>query len=80
MTPFELRLHVEEYNRRKKEAQDDQITVAYMTAFWATRAKKMPDLKELLGNQEPKEPQTAENMLDVVKALNAAFGGEVTGG
>lgn len=53
----------------------ERLTLAYLTAYWG-RVKKMPDLKKLLG-EDKKRKQTPEEMLAVVKKLNAAFNGEI---
>lgn len=51
--------------------------MAYMAAYWQ-RVKKMPSLKEVLGEAQPKlKKQDANDMLEVVKRLNQAMGGTV---
>jgi hypothetical protein len=79
MTPFELRVHIEEYFEREKYMQKERVTAAYLGALWE-RSKKLPDLKKLLDKEpeetKPKE-QNAVEMLAEVKRLNAMFGGTV---
>ncbi|WP_236293086.1 hypothetical protein [Paenibacillus allorhizoplanae] len=79
MTPFELRVHIEEYFEREKFMQKERITAAYMGAYFE-RVKKMPDIKKLFENDQqevkPKE-QTGAEMLAEVTRLNAMFGGTV---
>lgn len=73
ITPHELNLHIQAYNERLRHDSKEQLTQAYLTAYWG-RVKRMPDLKKILGNEKPKN-QTAEQMLHVVRKLNAMFGG-----
>jgi len=76
MTPHELNLHIHAYNERAKAEDREGITLAYLTAYWS-RIKKMPDLKKLVAEEKPKKTknQTPEQMLQVIKNLNAALGG-----
>jgi hypothetical protein len=41
------------------------------------RTKKLPKLDKLLKRRGERAPQTPEQMLGIVKMLNAAFGGRV---
>ncbi|WMT42851.1 hypothetical protein RE628_11505 [Paenibacillus sp. D2_2] len=75
ITPHELNLHIQAYNERMTYENKERLTAAYLTAGLA-RAKKMPDLKKILGEDKP-DMQTDEKMLQVVKQLNAAMGGTV---
>lgn len=79
MTPYELNLHVLAFNERLKYESRERLTTAYLTALWA-RAKKMPDLKKVLGEDQPSSTQSDAKMLQVVKQLNAAMGGTVRKG
>lgn len=76
MTPHELNLHIEEFQKYEKYQNKERITAAYMGAYFE-RVKKMPDLQKLLDNepQEKKKGQSATDMLAEVKRLNAALGG-----
>lgn len=49
-------LHVEEYNELLKFEQRNLITQAYLTASWQ-RVKKMPRLRQVLADLEPKKEQ-----------------------
>lgn len=75
MTPHELNLHVESFTERMRHDYKEKLTMSYLTAYWG-RSKKMPELKKLLGEEAPKK-QSDKDMLDKVRALNAAFGGIV---
>lgn len=74
MTPYEYSLTVSAYNKRMKQEREDKITAAYMTAYWQ-RVKTMPSLDEVLGRNQEAKQQTAVDMLEEIKRLNAAFGG-----
>lgn len=74
LTPGELSILVTAFNQRMKDEHDEKLVVAYLTAYWK-RVKKMPSIKEII-KQEKKE-QTAEDMLDMIKRLNAEMGGTV---
>lgn len=76
MTPYELSLYVKAYNRDKKAEQEAQITQAYLTAAWQ-RASKMPKLENVLKAKSKKKQMTDKQLFNMVRALNAAFGGEV---
>lgn len=73
ITPYELILYIQAYNERMSLDHKERITAAYLTAYWG-RVKKMPELKKILGEDKPNN-QTPEQMLAVVRQLNAAFGG-----
>ncbi|MCV4233304.1 hypothetical protein OHJ21_19155 [Virgibacillus sp. LDC1] len=75
MTPHELNLFIKAYNDRMVRDHKERITMAYLTAAWG-RTKKLPDLKKILKEDKPKKQQSAEDMLSIVKQLNAAFGGK----
>ncbi|MCP8969726.1 hypothetical protein [Ectobacillus ponti] len=75
MTPYELNLFINGYYEKQKQEQENDITLAYLTAYWH-RVKKMPALKDVLKQpQQPKKQMSNEQMFERVKALNAAFGG-----
>lgn len=76
MTPFELNVHIEEFYLAKENEMKDNITMAYMNAYWH-RVKKMPNLNKLLGqDSQAKKQQSDKEMLATVRALNAALGGK----
>ena len=74
MTPHELNLYIQDYNEKQKVLNDEKLTLTWLGAYWQ-RVKKMPSLKQILGNNAPKKKMTNEEMLEEVKKLNAAFGG-----
>jgi hypothetical protein len=76
LTPHELSILVDAFKEKTKREQEFQVVTAYLTAYWH-RVKKMPSMKEILKESEVKKKKTPEQMLDVVKQLNAAFGGTV---
>ncbi|MEK5449560.1 hypothetical protein [Paenibacillus sp. FSL R7-0331] len=74
MTPHELNLHIESYNKRRSANSEELLINAYLNAYWH-RIKRMPSLKEVLKKTQQQPQQTDEQMLAMVKNLNAAFGG-----
>lgn len=77
MTPYELNIYMDSYADIEKERSKELIIQAYYTEAFA-RMKKLPKLKDLLKDKEKKK-QTDEEMLAVVKKLNAMMGGELVG-
>ena len=82
MTPREFSIYVDAYSSKKEEESKEKITLAYLNAVWTIQwlGKKNnhpKPLKEILEGTKPKEIMTDEQMLAVVKNLNAMFGGEV---
>lgn len=75
MTPYQLNLFIKVFNERQKQQKEDDLVLTYLGAYWQ-RVKKMPSLKKVLGQEKPKQ-MTAEEMLNKVRQLNAALGGEV---
>lgn len=75
-TPYEFSIIVEGYVERKQQECDLAITQAYLTSRWVW-AKKLPELKKILGKKEPKEDMTDEQMMNMCMALNKLYGGEV---
>lgn len=75
MTPYELMLAVEEYQDRMRIEHEARIVQAYMTAAWQ-RAKRMPSLKKVLRDAQPKQPmkqQSPEEMLAVIIQMHKAL-------
>lgn len=66
----------EGYNKRHIKRTNELITLAWNTAA-LMRIEEMPELKNILISDVVKESQTDDEMLSIVKMLNAAFGGEV---
>lgn len=63
------------YNSKQKQRYEELVTQSYLTAYYH-RIKKMPSLKELLNKTEPKA-QSAETLVEKLKAYNASVGGTV---
>jgi tRNA splicing ligase len=76
MTPYELILAINVHNEKQKQKSEDEITLAYLNAYWQ-RVNKLPSLKKILGNeQQPvKKEMTAEEMLKEVMKINKVSGG-----
>jgi lipase chaperone LimK len=74
MTPYELMLAVEEYQDRMRIEHEARIVQAYMTAAWQ-RAKRMPSLKKVLRDVQPKQmkQQSPEEMLAVIIQIHKAM-------
>lgn len=75
-TIYEFSVIQDGYVERKQQDYELSITQAYLTAklIWA---KKLPDLKKLLGKKEPKKSMTDDQMMQMAMALNKLYGGEV---
>jgi len=72
---------VKGYTRKRKEEfinnYNENMRLAWYTAR-LTRCKDMPDLETLFIEEkdlEPKKEQTTEQMIAIVRLLNAAYGG-----
>lgn len=76
LTPGELSIQVNAFNKRQKDEHDQKVIMAYLGAYWQ-RVKKMPRIKEVLKGPEEKKKQTAKDMLEEIKRLNEALGGTV---
>lgn len=66
----------EGHNKRRIKRANELITLAWNTAA-LTRVKEMPELKDILVSDVVKKQQSDDEMLNIVKMLNAAYGGEV---
>lgn len=83
ITPHELSLKINAYSKRQTEQLKEKITLAYLNSLWTIqwlgkRHQHPRPLKEILaGIGKEKNEMTDEQMFEVVKALNAMFGGEV---
>lgn len=78
ITPHELNLHIQAYNEQLQHERQQGLTLAYLTAYWG-RVKKMPSLKSLLDDMDSSRSSTAktdEQLLRMVRQLNAAMGGK----
>lgn len=75
-TIYEFSVIQDGYLERKQQDYDLAITQAYLTAklVWA---KKLPDLKKLIGKKDHKEDMTDDQMMKMCMVLNKLYGGEV---
>lgn len=75
MTPYELNLQILGFNEKRKRKDEDKLAMVWLAEYWH-RAKRLPSLKEVLGQKtQPKKQMTNDEILNEVKKLNAAFGG-----
>ena len=80
LTPLELGYVVKAYAKKKEEESKEKITLAYINAMWTIQwlgKKKPKSLDEILNGNKKKKVMEDDEMLAVVKNLNAIFGGEV---
>lgn len=80
LTPYEFRLVVESYGKRKENELKEKVTLSYVNALWTIQwldKKKPKPLKEVLKDLEPKKKMTDKEMLDQIKKINAMLGGDV---
>jgi hypothetical protein len=76
MTPHELNLRIQVYNEENLEKGEEELVIAYLTAYW-NRVRRMPNLKNILSSIRPREEMSDEQLLAQIKAMNAAMGGKV---
>jgi len=83
MTPYELSVYIEAQADKRKQEEEQAISIAYIqsrwTIQWLGKPKDHPEpLHKILNRPaEVKKEQTPEEMLAVLKTLNAALGGDV---
>lgn len=81
MTPYELSLTLEAYTESKEDELKEQLTLVWLGEYYH-RTKRLPslqnELKKVAG--ETKKDMTDDEMLAVVKTLNAKFGGTFKNG
>ena len=80
MTPHELNLFKQVKDEQAKTEAEEKITLAYMQALWTIQwlGKNKPEpLEKILSKTDKQKPKemTSEEMLAVIKGLNASFGG-----
>jgi hypothetical protein len=78
ITPAELNMYIDAYNKQMQRDSEQQLTSAYMAAYWQ-RVKRMPSLKDVLKKGNQRTAQSPEQMLAEVQKLNAALGGGTSG-
>lgn len=69
---------IKHFTRQQEEKTKELLWVTWNTAA-LIRVEKMPDYDEWMNisKEKPKKQQTDEDMLNMARMLNAAFGGEV---
>ena len=74
LTPHELMLILDAHNEHLQRQREDILTHAWLTASWQ-RTKRMPPLRQVLEQARPRhiKPQTDDQMLAVIKRLQASF-------
>lgn len=80
MTPFELNLYADAYSKKKKQEDEEKITLAYVNAMWTAqwfgkKSQQPKPLDKILKMNKQKKVMTDEQMLVIVKNLNVMFGG-----
>ena len=74
---------IKTYSEKKKEESKEKLTLAYINAMWTVqwlgkKSNHPRPLKEILESiDKDKKQMSDEDMFEIVKALNALFGGEV---
>jgi hypothetical protein len=75
MTPYELMIFLEAYTEKEEADLQEAVTLVWLGEYYH-RLKRLPALKgELKKFLKNEQEMTDEEMLDVVKTLNAQFGG-----
>jgi hypothetical protein len=85
MTLAELGVIFDSFIKKRRENIENSVIMAVITAHYTAtfeRAKRIPKLIDCLkkiGNEKPErlEPQTDEEMFNIVQNLNVIYGGEV---
>jgi len=74
LTPHVLMLILDAHNEELQRKRDDLLTQAWLTANWQ-RAGRLPPLRQVLEQSRPRrmQPQSDDQMLAVVKRLQASF-------
>ena len=75
LTPREIFLVCDAYAEKKQAELEKDVSIAYIGAR-IVMAKKPPTLQELLKSLKQNE-QTPDDMLNVVRKLNAQLGGKI---
>lgn len=82
MTPYELNIHLKDYNDKYEREHDFALSLVYLGEKWH-RYKKLPSFNELLQRDDASKHdkavkrQSPEEMKQKLIALNASFGGSV---
>jgi len=75
MTPYELMLICEVFMEQKEIREKEQISLVWLGEYYH-RLKKLPNLKEILKDLEPRKEMTEQEMLAVVRQINSQLGGK----
>ena len=80
MTPAELILAVRAHQRREKTRRQERDADLYLLAAMVGQAVwgKLERFEAIFERGKPDQGMTDEEMLDMVRALNAAMGGKNT--
>lgn len=78
MTPYELMLFVETFTDMKFAELEERLTLTWLGEYYH-RIKKLPPLQAEIKKLRPqqKTSMSDDQMLNMVKMLNAQFGGSV---
>jgi hypothetical protein len=81
MTPYELNLAIEAYGERRQAEIEENVTMAWLGEYYH-RMKRLKPIKDILKemNQTKNKNMDDKQMLDMVKHLNAQFGGTIESG
>lgn len=81
ITPYELSIYLEAYIEKEEATSQEKLTLVWLGEYYH-RIKKLPNLKDELKkiSGEKNKPMTDNEMLNMVKMLNAQFGGTVEKG
>lgn len=76
MTPYEFTLCIEAHLEKQEAEMKERLTLVWLGEYYH-RTKRLPSLREELKkvSGEAKKAMTDDEMLSVVKHLNAQFGG-----
>ena len=80
MTPYELNIVIDEFNKQQESSRENERYMSYLTARFTAAfvwSKKIPEYKECFKENKPEKRATNEEMLEEFKKINAAFGGNV---
>lgn len=78
ITPYELSLHLEAHTELLEAKAKENLTMVWLGEYYH-RTKKLPQLESELRKISSEKPKamTDKQMLEMVKQLNAQFGGNV---
>lgn len=75
ITPYELMIHLEAFQEARDTETQEKLTMVWLGEYYH-RLKRLPklqdELKKLIGNDQA---MSDDEMLEMVKTLNAQFGG-----